>query len=143
MNVAMPVADENQGPSQRLGVVNPVGRLRQPGLSDADRNFAVAIHLSPLATAVFPLFIATPLVLWLIRKNESAFDDDHGREVLNLLVSCVIVIPTLMAMSFFTAGLAVVALVIWSIVIFIGMIRGAVAASNGEYFRYPMIFRFF
>ena len=34
------------------------------------------------------------------------------------------------------------ALAAWHIVIIIAQVRGAVAASNGQYFRYPMIIRF-
>ena len=39
-------------------------------------------------------------------------------------------------------GIGLIAWLVWAIVAFIALIRGSVAASNGEYFRYPMTIRF-
>ncbi len=124
------------------GVDMPKVRLRHPELQDSERNFAIAMHLSVLAgTILWPLMFM-PLVLWLIQKDKSAFVDDHGREVLNMLISCFIILPCLLVIGVLTVFLGWVAAIAWGIVIFINMIRGAVAGSNGEFFRYPMIFRF-
>jgi uncharacterized Tic20 family protein len=117
-------------------------KLRQEGLSDSDRNFAIAMHLSPFAGAIFFLFVFTPAVLWLICKDRSSFADDHGREVLNMQLSALLLSIILTVAGFLTFGLSWLALIAWHIVIIIAQIRGAVAASNGEYFRYPMIIRF-
>ena len=122
--------------------VRPSPRLRNDNLNDTDRNFAIALHLSPFASAIFFLFAFTPLVLWLIRKDQSAFDDDHGREVLNMQLSALLFSIILAVAGFLTFGLGWLALAVWHIVIIISQIRGAIAASNGEYFRYPMIIRF-
>ena len=122
--------------------VRPSPRLRNDSLNDTDRNFAIALHLSPFAGAIFFLFAFTPLVLWLIRKDQSAFDDDHGREVINMQLSAIVFSIILGIAGFLTFGLGWLALAAWHIVIIISQIRGAIAASNGEYFRYPMIIRF-
>ncbi|UCD75571.1 MAG: DUF4870 domain-containing protein [Phycisphaerales bacterium] len=94
------------------------------------------MHLTPFAFAIFALFVATPLVLWLIRRDKSAFVDDHGREVVNMLLTGLIL--CLLTLTF----IAIPFVIAWVIVMIVNMIRGAVAASNGEYFRYPMIIRF-
>ena len=52
-----------------------------------DRNFALAIHLSPLAAFILGPLLLAPFVLWLMRRDESAFVDDHGREMANALIS--------------------------------------------------------
>ena len=122
--------------------VRPSPRLRDERLTDTDRNYGIALHLSPFAGAIFFLFVFTPLVLWLIRKDQSAFDDDHGREVLNMQLSALLFSIILAVAGFLTFGLGWLALAAWHIVIIIAQIRGAIAASNGEYFRYPMIIRF-
>jgi len=122
--------------------VRPSPRLRNSGLNDTDRNFAIALHLSPFAGAIFFLFALTPAVLWLIRKDQSAFNDDHGREVLNMQLSAIVFSIILAVAGFLTFGLGWLALAAWHIVIIISQIRGAIAASNGEFFRYPMIIRF-
>ncbi len=98
------------------------------------------MHLSVLLTLLVvtaPLAIVAPLVMWLSRRNESAFNDDHGREVLNMSITgaCLLALAMLTHIGFLVW-------IPWAIVAFIGVIRGAVAASNGEYFRYPMTFRF-
>jgi len=109
-------------------------RLREAGLDETDRNFALAIHLTPLACVIFGPLIFTPLVLWLIRKDKSAFVDDHGRELVNFGISYFIY----MLLLFWT----VVIPMVLGIVAIVNLIRGAMAASRGEYFRYPLTIRF-
>ncbi|MHC4415125.1 MAG: DUF4870 domain-containing protein [Planctomycetota bacterium] len=135
MSIAIPAADDR---STRVEATpQKPGRLRQQDLTDADRNYAIAIHLSPLAAFAFGPAIIVPLILWLIRKDESAFDNDHGREMVNAILSFflyhVVAIITLIGI------IALPALYILGVV---NLIRGAVAAGRGEYFRYPMTIRF-
>ncbi len=112
------------------------GRLRGGSLTESDRNFAIGMHLSPLVLSlfVFPLSLLAPLVIWLVRRQESVFDDDHGREVINCILSyslwCVLTLPT------------VIGPIVIIVVALVNCIRGAIAAGNGEYFRYPMTIRF-
>jgi len=118
-------------------VLSSNGRVRVEGLTETDRNFAIAMHLSPLAGFLFPIAFCAPLVLWLVRKDRSAFNDDHGREIVNFMIS-VIVLSVISCITLigipFVLVIAVVAVV--------NPIRAALAASRGEYFRYPMTFRF-
>ena len=115
----------------------PKGRLRQRHLTDSDRNYSIAMHLSPLAGFAFFPFIFLPILLWALRKNESAFNDDHGREttnaVLSFLLYHVVAIITVIGL---------VALPVLYVIGIINLIRGAMAAGRGEYFRYPMTVRF-
>ncbi len=126
------VAGANPG-APRMSMA-PKGRLRYEGLSDTDRNFGVAIHLTAFACVIFGPLIFTPLVLWFIRKDKSAFVDDHGREVINFGISYFIYTLLLFWTILIPLALSIVAIV--------SLIRGAVAASNGEYFRYPLAIRF-
>jgi uncharacterized Tic20 family protein len=132
----MSIAVSNAAPAPAPAGVQS-GRLRQRKLTESDRNYAVAIHLTPLAAFVFWPLIFTPIVLWVIRRNESAFDDDHGREMTNALISFaiyhVVAIITLIGL---------VALPVLYVVGIVNIVRGAVAAGRGEYFRYPMTLRF-
>lgn len=122
--------------------VSSNGRVIEPAATSKDRNWGTMLHLSPLlcvlvsGTGVGIVAIVLPLILWLIRHEESAYHDDHGREVLNFCLSFVIwhilLIVTLIGAVFIP--------VLW-IVALISLIRGAVAAGQGEYFRYPITFR--
>ncbi len=135
MNVAMPVAQPNQIHGQ-----SSTQRLRDERTNESDRNYAVCMHISPLILTVVgagPLALLAPLVLWLVRKNLSAFDDDHGREVINFGISFLL--------WHIVLAITVIGLVLWPviwIVAIVNNIRGAIAAGRGEYFRYPMTIRF-
>ena len=135
MNVAMPVAQPNQVHSQ-----SSKQRLRDESTNESDRNYAVGMHISPLILTVIgagPLALLAPLVLWLVRKNLSPFDDDHGREVINFGISFLL--------WHIVLAITVIGLVLWPviwIVAIVNNIRGAIAAGRGEYFRYPMTIRF-
>ncbi len=121
-------------------VMSAQGPYAEPAanpISDTDRHFGVGIHLSPLAAFVIGPLILAPLVLWLIRKDQSGFVDDHGRETINALI------------SFFLYNLVLVitiigifALPVLYVVGAVNLVRGAVAASRGDFFRYPMTMRF-
>ena len=83
-----------------------------------------------------PMALVIPIVLWAVRKEEP-FEDDHGREVLNF------------GITFFLAhvitGITLIGVVLWPVlwvIAAVNAIRGAVAAGNAEYFRYPMTVRF-
>ena len=112
-------------------------RLRERTVGDTDRNFGMAIHLSPLAGFMFGPAVIAPLVLWLVRRDKSAFVDDHGREMVNGLISF-----TLYHVVAAITVIGLVALPVLYVLSIINVIRAAVAAGRGEYFRYPMTIRF-
>ncbi len=115
------------------------GRLRDTGVSASDRNVAMWTHLSPLLAFVVtgPFAVAAPLIIWLLRRDSSPFVDDHGREVVNMAITGAVLL-LIGAMT----GILFPLWLVWAIVALIGVIRGANAASNGEFFRYPMTIRF-
>ena len=132
MNVAMPVAQPNQVHGQ-----SSTQRLRDQGLADSDRKYALAIHLTALLGVVIHLALLVPLVLWLVGKDKSAYIDDHGREMMNVFLTGLVLVPVCVV-TIIGIPLAIA----WAIATFIGFIRGAIAARRGEYFRYPMTIRF-
>lgn len=117
--------------------IGPNGRLREDSQADVDYT-ALGMHLSPLAFFwIGPFAFAVPLVLWLVRKDHSAFADDHGREVLNFLISLLVLT---VALGVTIIGIPfVLALYVVGVV---STIRGALAVSRHEYFRYPLTIRF-
>ncbi len=105
-----------------------------------DRNWAVIAHLSAFAGHFFPLGqIIGPLVVWLIKRDTSPFVDDQGKEALNAQISYtlyaviagVLVLILVGFVLLFALWIADIALVI----------LGAIAASKGRAFRYPLILR--
>ena len=91
-----------------------------------------------------------PLILWLIKKDQSRFLDHHGRESLNfqftLLLIGIVLLPLGAGLTFATAGLGIllVAPLLAGISIFalIVEILSCVRAWEGQWCRYPMTIRF-
>lgn len=106
---------------------------------DEDRYLMVAMHLSPFLFFIGLNYfaLAIPPIIWLVRRNESVFADDHGRELVNFCLSF-IVLHVVLAITII--GLLLLP-VLWILAI-IAFIRGAIAAGRGEYFRYPVTIRF-
>lgn len=138
MSVAMPVGHTE--PARAPGPAGfAAGRLREEGLAQSDRQYAMWIHLVPALAflVVGPLAVFAALILWLSRRDRSPYVDDHGQEVLNMAIT-----GAMVSFLWLIPFLGWIAAATWYVVALIGVIRGAVAASGGEYFRYPMIFRF-
>ena len=106
-----------------------------PQVSSDERTMAILAHL----LGIFFSFVA-PLVIWLIKKDESEFVDYHGKEALNFQLTMLIVYVVGAILSTIRVGLCIT-LAVW-VVIIIFSIMAAVAANKGEYYRYPISIRF-
>ncbi|MDX2130780.1 MAG: DUF4870 domain-containing protein [Planctomycetota bacterium] len=114
--------------------------LYDPHASSDERTYATLTHLS-LLTSLFFVPVLVGLVMWLARRNQSPFIDDHGKESLNFQISLVIY----MIGAFALAALTCVGIVLVPVVYvlgLVGMVLAAQAASNGKYYRYPACIRF-
>ena len=81
-----------------------------------------------------------PLVMWLIKKDEDAYADFHGREAINFNLSFLIyaVASTVLILVLVGALLLPAVLLAWFVLVIVGTVK----ASNGEYYRYPLTIRF-
>jgi len=104
-----------------------------------DENvFCTLLHLSPFTPGVG--FILT-LVMWLTQKNESPRVDAHGRAVMNWVLSAMIYFFVSFVLMFVLIGfLTFFATAICTLVF---LIVGAVKASNGQVWNYPLSIPFF
>ncbi len=84
--------------------------------------------------------IVAPLIVWQVQKDKSAFVDYHGKESVNFQITMAIAA----GVSFFLFLLLVGLVLIWVVMIlWIGFtIIAAIKAYNGEYYRYPLTYRF-
>ena len=95
--------------------------------------------------AIFTGFIA-PLVIWLVKKDQSPFIDHHGRESLNFQITLLLVMLALggltMVLMFVLIGfLLIPVLVVVPIIALVFEILAAVAAQRGDWHRYPFNIR--
>ncbi|MBL0921644.1 MAG: DUF4870 domain-containing protein [Phycisphaerales bacterium] len=109
------------------------------------RNWTQMTHLVGLLAALPGVSVAAlvgTVAMWLIRRQESEFVDDHGREAANFQISILIYSIFGAIFAVVTAGLGapVAAVAIGGLTLY-GGIRGAMASGRGEYYRYPMCLR--
>ncbi len=120
---------------------------------DWERTYAMWCHLGPLLAGVsvilsfggsFFLPSVVALVLWLIKRDESPYVDDHGREALNFQISLMILfVASIVGGKVITCGTLIpLFLLAWFLLALIGMIRAVRAAKEGRFYRYPACIRF-
>ncbi|WP_338469527.1 DUF4870 domain-containing protein [Niallia sp. XMNu-256] len=102
--------------------------------SKDERLLAMLIYVS----SFFTVFIG-PLIIWLLKKDDSAFVDYYGKEYLNFLISYTVysIISTVLMVvlvGFLTIWLVGILGIIFTII-------AAVKAYQGEMYRIPLVFR--
>jgi len=116
-------------PEQAKPVETPI-----PQLSNDDKNLGMLCHLLGLFTS----FLG-PLVLWLIKKDTMPYVDYHGKESLNFQITIAIAyiiggVTALICIGYIVILAAWLGNIIFSII-------ACIAASKGEYYKYPVCLR--
>lgn len=106
-----------------------------------EKTWAIFCHLGALAGCIMPLGnVIGPLVIWLVKKNESSLINDEGKESLNFQISWAIYFLVSLILTFVFIGFILLgALLIFNLVM---IIMAAIKVSNGEKFSYPLTIRF-
>lgn len=123
---------------------HPEPELPQTATGD-QQTWRVLAHASALIQFVgIPSFVG-PLVVWLIRRDDPVVEP-HAREALNFQLSLIIyfiagiVVAILAALTIVGLVLTVLILVFLGVLVvaeIIFAILGTMAASRGEFYRYP------
>lgn len=120
-----------------------------PSATSADeRNLGMLCHLlGIIASYTIGLGFVGPLILWLIKKDTSAFIDHHGKESLNFQLTVMLAVFCLGAAAFvlFFVGIGILLIPVIFIVCILALIAeiiACLAASRGEWHRYPCSIRF-
>ncbi|MDF1701400.1 MAG: DUF4870 domain-containing protein [Planctomycetota bacterium] len=113
-----------------------------PSLTSSERTWGLCAHLSTLSGYVGLPFgwIVGPLIVYLVKKDESPFVRDHAREALNMGISCTIYLIVSVVLAFFIIGI-VTALIVTIGAIVYAIVAG-MKANEGRSYRYPFIIRF-
>ena len=114
-----------------------------PGISPTqdERSWAMIAHLSAFAVFVFPVGgnIIAPLIIWLTRRDTSAFVDAEAKEALNFNITVSLGWVVCGLLTFVLIGLPL------GLVLFLGWlvmtIVAAVKATEGIGYRYPLSLR--
>ena len=111
------------------------------------RNWGMFCHLAALSGLFSGIgFILGPLIVWLVKRNEIPFVDDQGKEAVNFQLTMHLVALVAGLIAICTCGLGLVfAIPVWAIVGILDIILpiiGAIQASSGQCYRYPLTIRF-
>jgi len=118
-------------------------------VSNDERTWGMLSHLSALVGYFVVPFgnIIAPLIIWLVKKDQSQFVADQAKEALNFQISLFLyaivgtivgLILTLVLVGFFLLFALWGALYIGGIVL---TIVAAIRANEGQAYRYPLTIR--
>ena len=124
--VAEDVAGGNQAEEKVRG--------EQVEISTEARNMAMLCHLLGIAG-----FFA-PLVIWLNEKDKHKFVNEHGLAAMNYHLSIIIYYIASWMLCLIIVGFFMMAALVIMHIIFV--IMGAVKASKGKPWRYPIAIQF-
>jgi hypothetical protein len=115
--------------------------VSSPALTNV-RTWAAFVHASALLGVFlhFPGHLIPPLLIWLIKRDQSPELDAHGKEAVNFQIS--MLIYNCVAAFFCLVLIGFVFLVVLWILNAIFVIIAAIQASEGKFYRYPMTIRF-
>ncbi len=106
------------------------------------QNYLVLIHIAQLGGFITAgLGFVLPLVMWLSNRDQDREIDEHGRRIVNFSISMFIYFVIAVVLCLMLVGIpALIALFLLS---FIFPIIGAIRASHGELYQYPLTIEFF
>lgn len=120
-----------------------MNRDYSPEITQEDRLWATFCHLSGIiAFFLLPFFgqILVPLILWLIKRHDSPFIDESGKEAVNFQLSVTLYFIPCLILVIFLIGIPL--LLVLGLFWFIGAIYASIQANDGNHFRYPLTIRF-
>lgn len=111
-------------------------------VSSEHRTWAMIAHLATLSGYVGLPFgwILGPLIVYLVKKDESPFVATHAKEALNMGISATIYLLVSIPLMFILIGILTAAVV--SIAAIVLAIIAGIKANEGRNYRYPYIIRF-
>ena len=111
------------------------------GLTQDEKTYGMLAHFAALASFIIPFGnIIGPLIIWLIKKDQSAWVDKQGKESLNFQISITIYA--------FISGILTIILIGFLLLIAVGfyslvmIIIASIKVNDGLDFQYPLCIRF-
>ena len=130
---------EEEFQREKEKILNSNGRENLWGMNK--HSFLPLMHLSQFSGVVIPfLGFVVPVFLWISCKEDEEVDR-HGKNIMNFMVSWAIYYVIAGLLCFLLIGVPMLFLL--GILHLIFIVKAAMQASKGEYWEYPMSFRFF
>jgi len=109
--------------------------------SPSVRTWNVLCHATALAGFFVPWagHILGPLIVWLVKRNDSPEIDEHGKESLNFQISMLIYNVIAGVLCLVLIGFVILAIL--HILNLVLVIIASIQASQGKFYRYPLAIR--
>ena len=104
-----------------------------------ENTYCMLMHLSILLYGS-GLGIAVPIVLWAVNKDQSQVIDQHGKNIINFLIS--MFIYAVVSVALWIAIVGFFTLIAVAVVSIVFPIIAAVKANDEVYWKYPLCIRF-
>jgi len=110
-------------------------------LTPEDRTWGMLAHFAALAFLILPPIggIIGPLVVWLAKREHSAFTAEAGKEALNFNITVVLGYAVCAIFAAIFIGF-LLALALWLYWLVMTLVAG-IKASEGVHYRYPIALR--
>jgi uncharacterized protein len=110
-------------------------------IATEDRTLAALTHLSGLSGYVVPLGgVIVPIVIWLVKKDSAVISSIARQAVLlNVVVFLVIITSAVLWLTLILIPLVILSWIALAIVAIALPVVGAIKASQGVYYRYPVV----
>ncbi len=106
---------------------------------DQERTWAIVSHVGSFAAAYIALGLLCPLVVLLVKGNESPFIRANAVESLNFQITVAIAAVISAVLVFLVIGIFMLIALAIAYIVFV--ILGTMAASKGEVYHYPISLR--
>lgn len=110
-------------------------------VSSDDRTWGILVHATAFVGFVVPFGnVLAPLLIWAIKKEESRFVDESGKEAINFQITWTILFVFALLSVLLVFGLLLLPLLMlaWIILVCIAVVR----ASDEQVYEYPLTFDF-
>ncbi|MFZ3578235.1 DUF4870 domain-containing protein [Virgibacillus sp. DJP39] len=99
-----------------------------------ERLFGMLIYL-----VSFPFPILGPLIIWMLKRDDSEFIDYHGKEYFNFFISYTVYAVISAVLILVLIGIILIWVV--GIMAFVFTLIALFKAYSGERYKFPLIFR--
>lgn len=110
-------------------------------VSSDDRTWGILVHATAFVGFVVPFGnIIAPLLIWAIKKEDSRFVDENGKQAINFQITWTILLIGALISVILVVGLLLLPLLLlaWIILVCLAIIR----ASEEEVYEYPLTIEF-
>lgn len=108
-------------------------------LTAEEKNWAIFAHISSFAGYFVGMTFIGPLIIWAIKKEESAFVEQHAKEALNFNLSVLIYAIVSGILIFLCVGMPL--LIAVGVIHLVFTIVAVTKSTKGEAYRYPLTIR--